>query len=366
MIDNRLTKKRLRFTAFDRLGSGEERLTVIENIAMLVGSGMALAEALTSVGQEIQFPKLQRIVAQIKKDVEAGMPLWHALSDTNLFDQHTLSLIRIGEESGQLPQNLQVVAQTARKQQQLKSKIRSALLYPAFVIGVTLVVGVGVAWFILPRLASVFDRLNTELPLITKWIIGLGELLGSHGALIIPLVFLFFVIIFVFLFVVPVTKWIGQWILLHTPIVGTLLREVELARMGYVVGGLLHAGITLPQALESVRLSTTHYRYRSLYAEVKQYICEGFSFAQCFDKIEQIDSFVPPLIQHQITAGEQSGTLAEVFESTGSVYEEKTERTIKNLTTLLEPILLVVIWVGVVGIALAVIMPIYGLLGSLK
>lgn len=112
---------------------------------------MPITKTLDSIASEMHSRRMKNIIANIKLDIESGSPLWQTLKKSKLFPEHSISLIRLGEESGKLTENLKVVAIEQEKNRELKSKLRSAMMYPAFVLSLTVIIGVGIAWFILPK-----------------------------------------------------------------------------------------------------------------------------------------------------------------------------------------------------------------------
>lgn len=344
----------------------KERDYFIENLSMLLSSGMGVSQALNSLSPEMKSQRMKKALSEMRSEIDNGSPIWGALQKTNIVSPHVISLIRIGEESGRLSQNLKVVAVEQQKERLLKSKIRSALMYPILVLSLTLIIGTGIAWFILPRLATVFAQLKLELPFLTKALIELGNFLGDHGSLAVPLFILTLAIIFYFIFIFRGTKIAGEWIVFHLPVISNLMKEIELARFGYIFGTLLQAGLNVNQALSSLSEVSSFQAYRRFYAYLQASIEDGNSFQKSFAAYRGAQQLIPAHIQGMIASGEKSGSLAETFLKFGAIYEEKTEVTTKNLTVLLEPVLLVIVWLGVVGVALAIIMPIYGLIGGLN
>jgi type II secretory pathway component PulF len=346
------------------LGTNKERDYFIENLSMLIAGGMPITTVLDSIGREVTSPRLQARIRAIQGDIESGFPLWKALAESNLFPEHAISLIKLGEESGRLIENLRVVALEQEKDRVFKSKLRSAMMYPIFVLLLTLVVGVGIAWFILPKLAVVFSQLKITLPLITKILIGTGTFLGDHGSLVVPIGVAVIALAFFFTFVYPRTKFIGQAVLLASPGIADLMREVEIARFGYVLGTLLDAGLPITQSLDSLASATEVVPYKKLCLHLRDSVDEGNSLQRSFSSFARVTRLIPLPIQQLIVAGEQSGTLPETLLKIGVTFEAKSDVTTKNLTIILEPILLVVVWLGVVAVALAVILPIYSLIGG--
>ncbi len=364
MFDIKKTQKRKRI--FTILIPADEKEYFIENLAMLLSSGMDILMALDSIRKEVKSSQMKAVIDNLIEDVESGLPIWKVLEETKFFPAFIISLIKIGEKSGSLVKNLKVIAVQQKKDRTFTSKVRSAMMYPVFVLALTLIVGISIAWFILPRLTLVFDQLKVELPLITKILIGFGKFIGQYGNIAVPsFVFgLLFVIYFVFIF--SRTKFIGQTLLFAIPGIKKLIQETELARMGYILGTLLDAGLPVVDALESLAEASTFYKYKRLYLFLSNSLEDGNTFEQSFELYKKSRKLVPTTIQQMITVGEKSGHLAETFISIGETFEEKTDNTTKNLAVILEPILLVIVWLGVVAVALAVILPIYSLIGGLN
>jgi type II secretory pathway component PulF len=346
------------------LGLAKEREYFVENLSMLISGGMPIIGALGAISQELRSRRMKNIIAVMKSDIESGYPLWKTLANTALFPEHSVSLIRLGEESGKLIENLKVVSVEQEKERVFKSKLHSAMMYPIFVLLLTVIIGIGIAWFILPKLATVFSQLKIKLPLITKILIGGGTFLGSYGMVVVPAAIIVAAVLFFFIFSFSKTKFIGQFLLFYIPGVNTLIKEVETARFGYLLGTLLEAGLPITRALDSLSSATEIAPYRKLYAHMRDSVADGNSVQKSFAAFPHTRRLVPAPIQQLIVAGEQSGTLSETLVKVGTMFETKADTTTKNLTVILEPILLVIVWLGVVGVALAVILPIYSLIGG--
>ncbi len=351
---------------FATIGLSKERNYFVENLSMLVASGMPINGALASIAEEVRTKRMKRALLAIQADIESGSPIWRALQESGLFKEHTLSLIRLGEESGKLVENLKVVAVEEQKERVFKSKLRSAMMYPLFVLTLTVVIGVGIAWFILPKLATVFSQLKLELPLVTKVLIATGSFLGEYGSVVIPPLVVLALVLFYLIFFFSKTKIVGQLFLFSVPGVKQLMKEVEIARFGYLLGTLLEAGLPVTQALESLSSATEFRAYRLLYEHLRDSVEEGNSFQKSFSSFPRVRHLIPTPIQQLIVAGEQSGNLPGTLLKVGEMFESKADTSTKNLTVILEPILLVIVWLGVVAVALAVILPIYNLVGGLN
>ncbi|HLB32345.1 MAG TPA: type II secretion system F family protein [Patescibacteria group bacterium] len=358
---NKMKRKRVTWLT---IGVKQDKIYFIENLSMLLFAGMNIITALDSIEVGLKSKKMREIVEELKDEIGEGIPIWEALEHTGLLAAHSLALIKIGEKSGRLSANLKVIATQEQKERIFRSKVTSAMLYPAIVLFFTLIVGVGIAWFILPKLSGVFSSLNIKLPITTKFLLGFGEFLGKYGTIVVPSFLVALIILFYFIFFFPKTKIIGQKIIFRIPGVNILSQQIELSRFGFILGTLLSAGMPLVDALSSLAEITGFFDYKKFYKYLSTNIEEGNSFQKCFAGYKHSDRLIPFPVQQMIVASEQSGNLKETLRAIGDNFEEKTDISTKNLSVALEPILLFVIWAVVVFVALSVIMPIYSLIGG--
>ena len=348
------------------IGIGEERSLFMENLAMLLESGMDVVSVMQAVKEEVRTRRMKTVLTMIEEDVTGGRQLWKAIERVRILKPYVVSLIRIGENAGRLVENLRVIVIQQQKERSFRSKMRSAMAYPVLVLSIAFVIGVGLTVYILPRLESVFGSLNIELPLLTRILLAVGSFTGQYGSIVLPVTVVVMAILFYFIFFFKKTKKIGQWLFFHVPGVRRLIREIELSRMGYVLGTLLQAGLPIVDAIRSLQDATVFYAYERFYGYLADQINQGQSFRKSFRAYKGSGKIVPAPIQQMIVSSERSGRLPDALIKVGEIYEAKTETTAKNLTTVLEPVLLVIVWGGVATVALAVILPIYGLIGGLN
>lgn len=346
------------------IGIDRDKEFFAENLSALVASGMPITDSLHSIAEDVRTKTMKKIIDYIIFSVNEGKTLWKTLEETKIFKENIISLIRIGEETGRLSDNLKVVAIQEQKSRMFASKIKTAMTYPVFVLVLSAVIGIFIAWFILPRLATVFSQLDVELPQITKILIDLGIFLQEKGSIVVPILLFSIILLLYFIFIFKHTKFIGNFLILKIPGVGRLVKEVEISRFGFLLGTLLEAGIPILSAVDSLKKSTKFKSYRKFYDHLEKSIHDGNSIKASFKSFKGAKKIIPTPMQQLISSSEQSGNLAETLKDIGALYEEKTEDTTKNLTVILEPVLLVVVWLGVVGVALAVILPIYSLIGG--
>jgi type IV pilus assembly protein PilC len=298
--------------------------------------------------------------------IEDGSNLWPILAQTNILPENMINLVKIGEKSGRLDENLQLVSKQLQKDRSFKSKVRSAMLYPAVILVTCLIVGLLVAWFILPKLSKVFANMGTDIPLPTQILINIGAFAEQYGGILVPTIIVT-ILMFIFLFttVKSVSKF-GYNVLFFIPVVRKLLMEVEIGRLGFVIGTLLNSGFTILEALDLLQTSTRSYSFKKMYIQLAKNIEDGRPLSKAIELSKYAKKFVPIQVKQMIIAGEQSGSLPLIMQRVNDIYEEKVDSSAKNLSVVLEPILLVIVALFVLFIAVSVIMPIYGLIGGLS
>jgi len=349
---------------FKNFGLNKQKVYFLENLSMLIDYGQNLITSLEAIKKDLPSQRMGKIVQQIEQGISSGLPLWQAMAKTEIFSKKIISLIKIGEESGKLKENLKILANQEQKDRQFSDNLRSAMIYPCFVFFITLIIGLGIMWFFLPILASVFLELDIALPLITVVVLKIALFLQLYGYIAVPLILIALIVLVYFVFFFPRTQYIGQAIIFKIPVFKRLIKEM--ARFGYTLGSLLAAGLSLPEAILAITQSAQFYRYKNFYQYLYEKINDGFSFERAFNEYKNLNQLISQPIQQLIISASQSGKLIEVNYKISDLYSEKIAITTKNAATMLEPVLLVIVWLGVLAIGVSVILPIYSLVGQIN
>lgn len=344
--------------------SRESKEYFVENLSMLIASGVSIGEALETVATEMPSKRVKKAVIDMATKVDEGSMFWKALEESGILNVSAVALIKAGEESGRLAENLKVVAEQIHKNNVMTSKVRSALLYPAFLLTLLVLVGSGIGLFLLPKLAEIFNGLDVQLNLLTRLLINFGLFWSKWGFILTGLAF---VLISILAMGVSYNRTMRSWaevVLFKIPGLSQLMYQSEISRFGFILGTLLEAGLPAVEALDSLSDSMATKRYRDATKIMRESIEEGNTFATTFDRIKDKKAFPGPIRQLIISA-EKSGNLSETLIKLSKIYEDKADITSRNLETLLEPVILVLIAIGVLFVALAVILPIYSLIGGI-
>lgn len=341
-----------------------EKLLFTKHLSVMLKSGITISEAINTLILQTKSQTFRRILNDILHQIENGHTFHDSLSrHGEVFDEFYTSLIEVSEESGTLDETLEFLAKQLGKEYALRKKIQGALLYPGLVLSVTTILGGFIAFFILPRLAGFFREFEVELPLATKILIGTAEIIKTYN------IFLLFgivglVVFWSFFIRLSFVKPIWHSFLLRLPLVGNIISYNELARFSRNLGTLITSGVPVVKSLETTAHTLSNIIYQRDLKYIAAEVSRGKSISDILDQA-QFQEF-PPVAVKIIGVGEKTGRLDEMALYLADFYEEEIDEVSKNLTTILEPVLLLVIGLVVAFVALAIISPIYQITGSLN
>jgi type IV pilus assembly protein PilC len=342
-----------------------EKMLFTKHLAIMLKAGINLSEAMEVLLDQTQSKALRKILNEILKDVKNGQALAMSLKKyPKVFDQFYIGLVEVGEEAGTLQQNFEYLVKQTDKSYILRKKIKGAMLYPASIFLITVVIGGFIAFFILPKLVDFFDAFNTKLPLATRILLLFATIMKNYGIYIIVGSALA-ISGFMALIQTKVVKPIWQRLILHTPLFGKLIKNNQIAVFTRNFGILLQSGVPVSRSLEASINTLTNSKYQYELNKIYQKFLKGISIAESLEAAN-ITNIIPPLVTKMVQVGEKTGKLDETLIYLADFYEDEIDNITKNLTTVLEPILLVVIGITVAFVALAIITPIYDITGSIR
>ena len=341
----------------------EEKISFARNLAAMADAGLALSRALSVLERQTKNPKFKQVIQSVEADIGGGKPLHLALAAfPRVFSPLFVSMVRAGEESGGLGNALRIIAEQMQKSYTLQKKIKGALIYPAIVVGAMVVIGVLMLVYIVPTLESTFEELNAELPASTQAIISLSNFLTEHS-----LVALLLAILVVSAFVAGLRTKRGKRILdftvLHMPLINGIAKEANAARTARTISSLLSAGVEMLSALEITEEVMQNSYYKEVIASARTDVRQGAPLSRAFAAAEHL---YPVVVSEMVAVGEETGKLSLMLTDVANFYEEEVERRTKDLSTVIEPFLMIAIGIGVGFFAFSMIMPIYSLSESIK
>ena len=341
-----------------------DELTFTKHLAIMIKSGIRLSEAIKSLADQTKNPNFKQVLTEVLAEVENGQSLEKALSKhSNVFNSLYLSLVRTGEKSGKLEENLEYLALQLKKSYEFRKKIEAATLYPKIVLVATIIIGASISLFVLPQLIELFESLDVELPVTTKILLFIANLMKNWGILIIG-GFVLLYLLFLWLIRTPQVKPIWHKFLVNMPILGRLVQNIELTSICRNLGIMLKSGLTVTSALETQRQATENLVFKEMLVDISKSVERGKKISEELNTKKY--RIMPTIVPKMIAVGENTGKLDETFIYLGDFFEEEVDDATKNLSNTLEPILLLAIGAVVAFVAMAIISPIYSLTGSIK
>lgn len=343
---------------FDRI-TFLDKLFFTKHLAVMIKSGIPIGEAIDIIRQQAKKPAFQKLLGGISKDVDNGQTLEKALSrHPKVFDPFYINLVRIGEESGNLEKNLDYLAEQLKKNFEFRKKVQGAMLYPSIILFVTFIAGGAISIFVLPKLVDLFSQLDVELPLATQILLFIANMMKNFGYVIVIGIALI-VFLFQMLLRQPKIKFAWHKFLLSSPGIGTFLQDVELTFLCRNIGIMLKAGLPITTVLEAQYQATDNLVFKSYVKKISDSVEKGQPIADKLDS--KFFRFIPSLVVKMVGVGEKTGKLDESFLYLGEFFSDEVDNYSQNLSTLIEPVILIIIGLIVAFVALAIISPIYQL-----
>lgn len=357
-----LAKKEIDFKkVFERISVEEVALTT-RQLATLLKSGITLIESLTAIVDQVENEKLKRVFGAIKSSVNEGSSLADAMAQhPQVFTTLYVSMIRAGEASGALDTVLIRLADFTESQARLRSKILNAMMYPVIMMGVGGIIMVILFVVVIPRITKIFKQVKAELPIQTKVLIFVADAVKGYWWLIIPAM-AFTAYVFMQWKKSPKGKPVWDRFLLGAVVFGPVVRMIAVGRFARTLATLLRSGVPVLNALDIVKDVIGNTRLADVVQEARDAIREGQPIANPLRASREF----PPIVVHMIAIGEKSGQLEEMLENVADNYDFQVDQRVESLTTLIEPMMIVGMGVGVAYVVFAILMPILQLSQHVK
>ncbi len=340
-----------------------EKMFFVKNLRVMTVAGLPLPRAIGSLAEQTKSEKFRKALLNIREEISKGRTLSSALGDyPGIFSELFQSMVKVGEESGTLDKVLESLSLQLEKEHELKSKVIGALIYPSVIVVAMLGVGTLMLVTVIPRLAATFIELGIELPATTKIVIGLADFLINRWYL--ALIGIFLTIMFFSQAVKNENfKKNLDMLFLKIPVMSGIVRSTNSASMLRTLSSLISAGTSLPRALEITAgvLGNFHFKESMIVASEKVRRGEKLS-----EVIEKYKGVYPTTVIQMITVGEETGETSTILSKLADFFEEEVSDTTKNLTSVIEPVLMLIIGAAIGFFAVSMIQPMYTMLGSIE
>ncbi len=337
--------------------SQKDLVAFARQFAVMLKSAIPPLQALKAQASQDRNKKLQEVILKMAQGIETGSPLSQVFSlHPKIFNPFFISIIKSGEATGKVADSLTYLADHLERDYNFNQKVRGAMIYPAFVVAVFIGAFFLTTFFIVPKLTEILQSFSGQLPLATRMMISLSGFVKQGGWVVI-------LVVFVILFLSPIflkrnskTQPFYDKFVLRLPILGAFITKVNLVRFAENLSVLISAGLPITQALSITRDIMTNSVYKSITKKMEERVAKGEKISSV--TVEYPRS-VPPFVTQMIATGEETGRLEETLMDAVNFYRQETERTASNLTTIIEPLLILVMGIGIAVLAVSIFIPLF-------
>lgn len=330
--------------------------------SVMIDAGLPLVQCLDILGQQQENKALQKIILQVRQDVEAGSALAEAMrKHPQAFDDLYVNMVAAGEAGGILDTILQRLAKYIEKAVKLRTQVRSALMYPIAVIAIAIIVVYVILWKVIPVFATLFEGLGTSLPWLTQVVVNISNFLGQFWWLI-------FLVVFGVAFALrqyyqtDAGRYQIDKFLLRTPVFGGLLRKIAVARFCRTLATLLSSGVAILESLDITARTSGNAVLEEAILHVRKEVEEGKSLAEPLTRTQQF----PPMVCQMIGVGEQTGAMDAMLSKIADFYEDEVDAAVDGMLALMEPILITFLGVVIGTIVVAMYLPMFTLISEIE
>ncbi len=336
-----------------------DKAVFARQFATMINSGLAVLRALAVLEEQTENPRLRKIVAAVRSDVEMGMPLSDAMAKHPVaFDRLYVAMVRAGEASGALDQTLIRLAVQLEKDDSLRRSIKSAMVYPLLIAVFAILVMFGMILFIIPIFAAMYNDLGGQLPGLTRMMMGVSNLLTGYWFIVFPALIL---VVWAAVRLKKTEQGRRTWdrIKLKLPMkLGPVIQKIALARFSRTLATLVGSGVPILQAIEITGKTSGNSVIEESMMDVKESVRSGETIARPLGRV----AVFPPMVTNMISIGEETGALDTMLNKVADFYEDEVDAAVKSLTSIIEPIMMIFIG-GMVGlIVISMYLPIFNMM----
>lgn len=340
-----------------------EKIIFSKNLAGMLRAGLPLSRALDVLTKQTTNRYLKTILAGLLDTIDKGGTLSDGLAKyPKVFSSLFVSIVRSGEESGGLPAALGEISLNLEKIYALNRKIKSALMYPSIIVCAIVLIGILMFVYVVPTLTSTFKELGVELPLSTRIIVGISDAVNDH-LLLLVIGIIILIVGAVYAFHRPRTKRIIDYVSVRLPVIGPLLKEVNSARTARMLSSLLASGVDIGKAISITTEVLQNSYYKEVLQEVGVVVQKGGALSSVFRAHTEL---YPVMVGEMMEVGEETGKLSTMLLDIATFYEGEVEAKTKDLSTIIEPVLMIFIGAAVGFFAVSMLSPMYSIMDAIN
>jgi type IV pilus assembly protein PilC len=339
-----------------------QKIIFAKNLGTMIEAGLPLVKSLSILEKQIKNKRFKTIIASLEDEIRKGKTLSESSRMySDVFPNLFTSMVKAGEESGKLSDSLKIVGSQMDGMYKLKKKIKGAMIYPAVIISVMLIIGILMLVLVVPSITATFKDLNVELPLLTRILIGMSDFLKNN--ILISLLSIIVVVLgFYFFSLSKIGKRFFDFIILKLPVIGNLVRETNSARITRTISSLLSSGVPFAEAILITGEVIQNTYFKDILTEARMKVEKGEPISSVF---LQQTKYCPVFVGEMMSVGEETGRLPAMLMEVADFYENSVDQKTKDMSTIIEPILMVIIGLAVGFFALAMVKPIYSIMDTI-
>jgi len=335
-----------------------EKIFFAQHLALMIKSGLPLTKGLEALAKQTKNLRFQKIIFNISSDINKGGTLADGLKKyPAIFNNLFVNIVAAGETSGTLEKSLKYLHSQLKKEHQLTSKIRGAMLYPMVIFISMSVIGTGVMIYVIPKFITIFQDVQIELPIMTRLLIKFNGFILAHG-LAVLIVSLITIAVFIKLIRTKTGKKYLDSFLLKIPIISMIIKKINLARFSRTMSTLLNTDIKIVESFKITSSTINNIPYKNSLAEAAEKIKKGNPI---YKTLENYPDLYNSVIIQMVAIGEESGELDTILEEISKFYQEEVEETMNALPSVIEPLIIIILAVAIGAMAVAIVMPMYAL-----
>lgn len=335
-----------------------QKMMFAYHLQTMTEAGLPIVNALKVLSEELENKRMRAAVGAIKSEVEKGKQLSEALAlFPKIFPGVYISMIAAGEEAGKLEEALRQISTQMKKTHELLSKVRGAMIYPAVILVAIVGIALEMVLYVLPKIIGMFNDFKAELPIATRVLIWVVKFMESYGVFVI-FGFAGLVALAIYLIHLPKIKQNIHRFNLHLPIFGEIIRKINLARFSITLSSLLQSTVPIIEAVRITASVQGNVTYRNALLVVSEDLKKGEALSETLARHRLV---FPPMVTEMILVGEQSGKIEHMLAEIADYYSNEVDNTMKNFSSIIEPVIILFLGLMVAGVAVAVIMPMYSL-----
>ncbi|OIP78066.1 MAG: hypothetical protein AUK17_02945 [Parcubacteria group bacterium CG2_30_44_18] len=339
-----------------------EKMVLARHLSVMIKAGLPLDRGLRVLAAQSKSPRFRQVLAEVEQKIRGGRPFSDSLAEyPDVFPELFISMVRVGEATGKLDEVLENLSVQMGKDHELRSRVRGAMIYPAVIVSLMVAIGILMMIMVVPKLSSAFQEMNLSLPVTTKIVIGISQFLSNNLILGLGLV----VSIIILIRIASKTesgKRFLDILFLNLPVISDLSRKVNSAIFARNLSLTIDAGVPINQALKIVANTMSN----SLFSQSLLVIADGMQKGeQMSDLLRNFSNIYPVMVVQMVEVGETTGSLSDTLRNLAEFYEEEVSNITKNLSSIIEPALMIIVGIAVGFFAISIIQPIYSLVGQM-